>query len=93
MLLCEFKTVEDVANDYRQQGYDVIVAPADEQLPDFLRSFQLSMLARSPSENVVVEVRTRASLTATPKLDKLAKVINDQDGWRIDLVVLSVSSQ
>ncbi|MEM7126189.1 MAG: hypothetical protein AAF702_07670 [Chloroflexota bacterium] len=79
--------LQNVADEYHQQGYDVIVAPSAEQLPEFLRSFSLDILAYSSSENVIVEVRDYESLTETPKLDELAKVIDSQDGWRIDLVV------
>jgi hypothetical protein len=45
------------------------------------------MLAHNNEENVVVEVRTQASLTNAPELDAIAQVLQDKHAWRFELVV------
>ena len=75
------------AREYRQRGYAVVVEPTPEQLPRFLAAFRIDMLASNADEQVVVEVRSHASLTGAPELDALAQAIHDQPGWRFDLVV------
>ena len=77
----------EVAREYRQRGYEVIVEPSHEQLPDFLAPFRLDMLARNAAENVIVEVRTQESLTQTPELDAIAQALHDKASWRFELVV------
>lgn len=77
----------DVAREYRKQGYEVLLKPARDQLPDFLASFQIDILARNAEENVVIEVRTQGSLTNAPELDAIAQVLQGRPGWRFELVV------
>lgn len=79
--------IQEVAREYRKQGYEVVIEPTQSQLPPFLASFQIDMLARNTEENVIIEVRTHGSLTDTPKLDAIAKAIQGKPGWRFDLVV------
>lgn len=77
----------EVAREYRQNGYDVIIEPKEEQLPAFLTQFNLTMLARNNDENVIIEIRTQESLTQSPELDALATALNNHDSWRLELVV------
>ena len=77
----------EVAREYREHGYEVVVGPTPEQLPRFLAAFRIDMLASKVDERVVVEVRSQDSLTGAPELDALAEAIHDQPGWRFDLVV------
>lgn len=45
------KKLQEVAEEYREQGYDVTLSPKREQLPEFLQPFQLDMIAfRYPKE-------------------------------------------
>lgn len=79
--------VQEVAREYRKHGYEVIIQPSVSQLPPFLASFRIDLLARNAEENVVIEVRTQGSLTNTPELDAIAKAIQDRPSWRFELVV------
>lgn len=83
----EQQRLRELAREYRQQGYDVIVAPQASQLPAFLHEFCIDMLARNEHEQVVLEVRSQASMTNTPELDAIARVIQAHEGWRFELVV------
>lgn len=81
--------IAEVAQEYQQQGYVVTVAPDSNQLPDFLSAFSIDLLARSADETVVVEVRTRASLTKAPALNAIATALEGRKQWRFDLVVIN----
>ncbi len=83
----EQERLQDVAREYREQGYDVIIAPSRDQLPAFLAPFRLDMIARNDHETVIVEVRTQESLTQSPELDAIAQAVEDREAWRFELVV------
>jgi uncharacterized protein YutE (UPF0331/DUF86 family) len=83
----EHQRLLEVAREYRQRGYDVIIEPTSDQLPGFLVPFRIDMLARSAEENVIVEVRTQESLADAPELDAVAQALHDQPSWRFELVV------
>jgi len=83
----EHQRLREVAREYRQRGYDVIVEPRADQLPGFLAPFRIDMLARSADENVIVEVRTQESIADAPELDVIAQALHDQPSWRFELVV------
>jgi len=79
--------IRDIAREYRKQGYEVLIEPTPNQLPEFLVPFSIDMLARNHEENVVIEVRSRGSLTSAPELDAIAQVLQDRPSWRFELVV------
>jgi hypothetical protein len=83
----EHQRLLEVAREYRQRGYDVIIEPSSDQLPEFLAPFRIDMLACSAEENVIVEVRTQESLVDAPELDAVAQALHDQPSWRFELVV------
>jgi uncharacterized protein YutE (UPF0331/DUF86 family) len=83
----EHQRLLEIAREYRTRGYDVIIEPQSDQLPGFLAPFRIDMLARNAEENVIVEVRTQASIADTPELDAVARALQDQPFWRFELVV------
>jgi hypothetical protein len=83
----EHQRLLEVAREYRRQGYEVTIEPQPHELPAFLASFRVDMLARNETENVIIEVRTQESLTGTPELDALAQALQDKPSWRLELVV------
>lgn len=83
----EHQLLHEVAREYRQRGYEVLVEPTSDQLPGFLANFRIDILARNREENAIVEVRTHNSLTSTPELDAIARALQDEPAWRFDLVV------
>src|ERR1044071_7700689 len=83
----EHQRLLEVAREYRERGYDVIIEPRSDQLPGFLAPFRIDMLARNSEEHVVVEVRTQASLSDAPELDAVAQALQDHPSWRFELVV------
>lgn len=79
--------VNQIAEDYRADGYEVTVHPRDADLPEFLRRRSIDLVARKANDNVVVAVSTRKDLRESPELTCLAGEVNSRPGWRFDLVV------
>jgi REase_AHJR-like protein len=79
--------LEEVAEQYRKDGYQVLLRPSGTDLPAFLNQFEPDLIARNASESVVVEVKPKADLSKDHALAYLAAKVNAQPGWRFDLVV------
>lgn len=78
-----------LAEEYRDKGYDILLHPNSEDLPDFLRNYRPDMIVRREDEVVVIEVKSRLSLnsSSTQYLQSLAQVIEQHPGWRFELVM------
>lgn len=78
-----------LADEYRDKGYAVSFHPIPEDLPDFLRSYRPDMIVRRGEEAVVIEVKSRSSLSSssTQYLRNLAQAVEQHPGWRFELVV------
>jgi REase_AHJR-like len=78
-----------LAEEYRNKGYEVLLHPNPEELPNFLRSYRPDMIVRRGEESVIIEVRSRFSLksTSTQYLRNLAQVVEQHPGWRFELVM------
>jgi hypothetical protein len=79
--------VHELAEKYKNQGYNVMVAPLPSQLPDFLSSFQPDLLVTKPDDNLVIEVKAKQSLRFTEETRRLADIVSRRPGWRFDLVL------
>ncbi|RYC32306.1 hypothetical protein D3273_09775 [Lichenibacterium minor] len=77
-----------VARRYRMMGYDVVERPSPEVLPDFMDGILPDVVARSVSDNVVVEIKTHASLTGSNDLVAMAEKVSAHPDWRFELVVM-----
>ena len=80
--------VQELAQEYRSKGYEVITEPSPEQLPDFLCQYRPDLLVRKGSESIVVEVKTRSSLAGNPQIRDLARVLEAKSGWKFELVTV-----
>jgi hypothetical protein len=86
----EVQTIEQVAGEYQRAGYDVVIRPDREQLPNALRAFQPDLLAKSAEETVVIEVKSRRELVSERQIASLAETIQSLKGWRLEVRVLEV---
>lgn len=73
------------AEEYRRKGYDVAL---DVPL-DFLPGFRADLLVRKPNEVKVIEVKSRSSLAANPKIKQLARVVDSKPGWSFELLLVA----
>ncbi len=80
--------VEEIAQTYREKGYDVLIEPQGDQLPDFLQAFRPDLTVHKGDEHIVVEVRTRGQVSDFPQVNELAKAVKNEAEWRFQLVLL-----
>ncbi|MDZ8108138.1 MAG: hypothetical protein RM338_21285 [Nostoc sp. DedQUE12a] len=78
-----------LAQEYRQKGYEVFFHPNPEELPEFLNNYRPDMIVRRGEENVVIEVKSRSSLSSPSNqyLRNLAQAVEKHPGWRFELVM------
>ena len=84
----ERQRVQKVGQVYRDKGYDVLIEPQGDQLPDFLQAFQPDLIAHKGDEHIVVEVRVRGQVSDFPQVNELAKVVRNEAGWKFELFLL-----
>lgn len=84
----ERQRVQKVGQVYRDKGYDVLIEPQSDQLPDFLQAFRPDLIAHKGDEHIVVEVRSRGQVSDFPQVNKLAKVVRNEAGWKFELFLL-----
>lgn len=80
------RKIKEIAKDYKNKGYDVIIDPKSKLIPDFLFDFQTDLIALSKMDNVVVQVKSSDSTTDYNKLEELANIVNSKEKWRFELV-------
>ncbi len=78
-----------IAQEYRDKGYEVSVEPGPDALPDFLRGYQPALIAQSGQRNVVVEVKSFATLVGPNRLSELTEAVQGRPDWRLELVVVN----
>jgi hypothetical protein len=73
-----------LAAEYRRAGYDVVINPQGDQLPLPLRQFEFDLIALSPNDNVVIEVKHRRDFE-TPFIKAIAARVSEIPGWRFEV--------
>jgi len=81
-----------IAEEYRNQGYEVIEEPSPEQLPDFLSSYHPDLLIRKGDEAKIVEIKSRSSLAKDPQIRDLARLLHTKPNWNFELVFVGEES-
>jgi REase_AHJR-like len=82
-----------IAEEYRSRGYEVIEHPSPEQLPQFLAAYHPDLLVRKGEEVIIVEVKSRSSLTREPQIWELARLVRAQPHWNFELVLVGEQEQ
>lgn len=82
----EHTRLRELATEYRNLGYEVLIEPKPNQLPDFLQGIQPDMLATKEDESILFEVRSRSNLPGEP-LQQFVTAIQNRPGWRFELVL------
>ncbi len=80
----EYLLTRKTAEDYRSKGYEVLM----EAPLDFMPGFRADLLVRKCGEARVIEVKSRPSLAADPKIGELARLIESMPGWTFALVLV-----
>lgn len=78
-----------LAEEYRNKGYEISFHPNPEDLPDFLKNYRPDMIVRRGDEAAIVEVKSRRSLNSSSRqyLQNLAQSVEQHPGWRFELVM------
>ncbi|MBD2653751.1 hypothetical protein IQE94_13135 [Synechocystis sp. PCC 7339] len=78
-----------LAEEYRNKGYEIFFHPNSEDLPHFLRNYRPDMIVRKGDEAVIIEVKSRSSLNSSSRqyLQNLAQSVEQHSGWRLELVM------
>jgi len=79
----ELALMAQVADEYRQRGYEVTVEPQAQDLPTSLRGLRPDLVAMRDDDRVAVVVKRRRgsfALPAIPDIDALRR-----EGWRMEL--------
>lgn len=63
-----------------------MVRPEPKELPAFLRGTQPDLIALSPRDNVVIEVKSTLDLQTSSDMTDLAQRVANSRGWRFELV-------
>ena len=81
----EYLLARKTAEDYRKKGYAV----AFDAPLDFLPGFRADLLVRKDDEVKVIEVKSRSSLAAQPRIKELAQAVDSRPGWSLDLLLVA----
>ena len=80
----EIALVLKTAEEYRRKGYEVTI----EEHLDFPPGFVADLVARKGDDTRVVEVKSRASLAANPRIGEVARILETKPGWSFDLILV-----
>ncbi len=82
--ILERRLADVTAEEYRSKGY---VVSREESL-DILPGFHADLVARKGDKVKVIEVKCRSTLTATPEVSELARLLNSKPGWSFELILV-----
>jgi hypothetical protein len=85
----ESQRVTELASEYRNKGFEVITPHSTNESPDFLRNsgYFPDIIARSPEENLIIEVKSQQSSGDLGRLSEIAELVNSQPSWQFVLVL------
>jgi hypothetical protein len=84
----EAERLDALAAKYRNKGYVVQIHPRTEELPPFLRDYDIDVVATSSAGNIVAQVRAASRFDADQAL-KLAEAVERNPGWRFEMAFVS----
>ena len=85
----EHRRLLRLAREYSRTGYEVLLYPTDEQLPQVLKGCSIGLVAKGEGDVIVADVRSRQNLTLNGSADlrRLAEKVETLPGWEFNLVV------
>ncbi len=72
---------EQIAEKYRNLGFDVILEPAKNEYPFDLGNYQPDLLARKGEINYLIEVKQSFRHTPIDKFREIAQMLSQREGW------------
>ncbi|WP_419837290.1 hypothetical protein [Candidatus Poriferisodalis sp.] len=81
--------LEKTAKEYRERGFDVSLGTRLKFLP----GFRPDIVATKGDDNRVIEVKRRMTLQKDAAIAELARVVESEPGWQLDLVLIPEAHQ
>jgi hypothetical protein len=85
LLSPERDALEQYAEWYSAQGYEVSLHPAPRTLPEFLRALAPDLIAQRDGERIVVEVKS-SSPASFQKVQQIARALEHRAGWTLRVI-------
>jgi hypothetical protein len=79
--------VHELAAEYERQGFDVLVAPSPQDLPDALKPFRPDFIARTNDSLVIVELKYPTKVRRADYWSNLTDAVSQHANWRLELIV------
>ncbi len=89
----ELNRTNKIAEEYHKQGYEVHINPTQDKLPDFLKSFQPSLIVLKDDEKIIIEVKSRKSLSENPQTREISRLVQDKQGWKFEVVIVGIDEE
>ena len=80
------QTAQELARRYQSEGYEVIVEPMKDEIPDFLRYFHPDLIALRSDRSVAVEIKTSRRVRRADYWRELAEAVRAQPTWHLEIV-------
>ena len=91
----EKQRLEELAREYQRRGYQVVILPTNDFLPDALQGFVIGIVATKGDELLLADVRSRdhLMLNGAADLPTIAKQIEQLPNATWELVVINPDNQ
>lgn len=83
----ERRRVQELADRYQAEGYDVLAEPSKEELPEFLRPFHPDLIALRPDRSVAVEVRAQDKIRRADYWREFASAVKSHPEWHLEVLI------
>ncbi|MEG4331113.1 hypothetical protein QUB40_04040 [Microcoleus sp. AT9_A2] len=81
------KSVSQIAEKYRQEGYTVLVDPEPEDIPFDLGTYRPNLIVKkNEAEGYIIEFKRSARQTSIDRLKEIAEIVSENIGWRFLLI-------
>jgi len=86
-ILREQRKIKELAREYEEKGFEVLIEPNNNHLPDFLKNYRPDIVLKKDDLNIVVEVKTSETIKNSEYLKELSAKINSNENWKFELVI------
>jgi hypothetical protein len=77
---------DKLAEEYRREGFEVVVQPTAADLPFQLGRYQPDLLVRTGQGGFVIEIKSSVERVSVDQLSQVADEVKKHPGWRFLLV-------
>jgi hypothetical protein len=78
-----------IARRYTRDGYHVAAPAKGDALPEFLKGMAPDLIAESPQDHVVIEVKQASAIRGSNDLQEMAERVSHAPGWRFEFVAVT----